>query len=551
MDCSNCSVSGVHFSDICENVLGSKSSYQKRILEALWEGIFGRKLPAFQNVEIAIVQLQRQLMGDNNLGELLFEALGYKIVLTIRYGSTVRRSPLTVLYKLPLLSHEYSLSLNGESNVAWEIAQKKSQRKSTSRYSRERIYKCLNSIDFLNGVRRECFLDLASFPAGKKVCADALLDIWIYVRKMERQDALILLRELASRNLLNLIGNQRSRAENPYESPSELFFSQCDVVRDLAWYMGYQDNLIHSKRLLMPRKNHSLPGEWELLRNRPLNAQIVSIHTGSMAENDWYEMNLPETEALVLHFSAREYCLPPFLKTMKKLKVLVVCNLGSQRATLKGLDALSSLTQLKSVRLERVVAPTILQQGKVIQNLDKLSLSLCQGFVKMSTLNDSNLHEFSLDHCSDLEELPPAICHMSSAHSWSVTNCHLVENLPYNLGNLSSLKTLRLSALPALKELPASIGKLEQLEFLDISLCEGLKELPEEIGQLKKLEVIDMRECSRLRRLPRSVCGLSSLKHVICDEKIGSQWLRAKAFYIPDLRVEIVEPQFTLDWLEE
>ncbi|XP_059074901.1 probable disease resistance protein At4g33300 [Cryptomeria japonica] len=229
----------------------------------------------------------------------------------------------------------------------------------------------------------------------------------------------------------------------------------------------------------MPRKEHCLPGEWELLRDRQFNAQIVSIHTGSMAENEWYSMKLAETEALVLHFSASEYFLPPFLKTMKKLKVLIVCNLGSERATIKGLDALSSLPQLRSVRLERLVAP---KQIKAIQNLDKLSLSLCEGFVNMSTFNYSNVHEFSLDHCSDLEELPPALCHMPSVQTWSVTNCHLVENLPYNLGNMCSLRMLRLSALPGLKELPASIGKLGQVEFLDISLCEGLEKLPEEIG---------------------------------------------------------------------
>ncbi|GLJ19888.1 hypothetical protein SUGI_0360390 [Cryptomeria japonica] len=85
----------------------------------------------------------------------------------------------------------------------------------------------------------------------------------------------------------------------------------------------------------------------------------------------------------------------------------------------------------------------------------------------MSTFNDTNLQEFNLDHCSDLKELPLAMCHMPSSQSWSFTNCHLVEKLPYNIGNMSFLRMLRLLALPGLKELPTSIGKLEQLEFLD------------------------------------------------------------------------------------
>jgi hypothetical protein len=59
-----------------------------------------------------------------------------------------------------------------------------------------------------------------------------------------------------------------------------------------------------------------------------------------------------------------------------------------------------------------------------------------------------------------------------------------------------------------------------------------------------------MRECSRLRKLPKSVGGLRSLKHVICDEKIGQQWSRVKSSAIMELRVEVVEAHFSLDWLD-
>ncbi|GLJ19861.1 hypothetical protein SUGI_0359960 [Cryptomeria japonica] len=542
-------------------IIVSESPNLKGILETIWGKIVGGKVPEFQNVEDAHIQLQQQLLKQSkptlvvlddvwsraSLEKLLFEAPGYKTLITTRDASTIPRNASTRLYRLPLLNEEDALSLfcfsafgqtsipstadanlvievqaeckglplaltvvgnslYGEPHVAWENAKRKlSQGQPISTYHEERLFKCLKtSIDYLDDAGRECFLDTASFPEDKKTCVDALLNIWVYVRKMEWQDAYIMLLELARKNLLNL--NQRSRTTISYGCASEMFFWQHDVMRDLALYLGCQDDIFYRKRLLMPRKEDNLPGEWELCKDRPFNAQIVSIHTGSMAENEWKwnGMNLPESEALVLHFSAREYFLPPFLKTMKKLKVLIVCNLGSHRATLKGLDALSSLTQLRCLRLE-----------------------------------------------SDLEELPLAICHMPSAQRWSVTNCHLVEMLPHNLGSLSSIRMLRLSALPALKELPTSIGKLEQLEYLDISLCEGLKDLPDEVGQLKKLKEFDMTECSRLRRLPKTVCGLSSLKHVICDEKIGNQWLKAKAISIPELRVEIVEPQFTLDWLDD
>ena len=54
-----------------------------------------------------------------------------------------------------------------------------------------------------------------------------------------------------------------------------------------------------------------------------------------MGENQWYEMNFPEAEALVLLFTASEYYFPPFLKSMKNLKFLMVLNYGTKKATIK------------------------------------------------------------------------------------------------------------------------------------------------------------------------------------------------------------------------
>ncbi|XP_057840509.2 putative disease resistance protein At5g47280 [Cryptomeria japonica] len=584
----------------------SESPNLKTILETMWEKIVGKQKPEFQNVEDAHIQLQQQLLKQlkptlvilddvwNRVGleNLLFEGPGYKTLITTRDSSIIPKDLSTQVYQLPLLGQEDALSLfcfwafgqtsipwtadanlvkevqaeckglplalkviasslHGEPPVVWEIAKNKlSKGEPISDYHKEGLYKCLEtSIELLDDVVRECFLDLGSFPEDTKVCADALLDIWVYVRNLEWQDAFVTLLELASRNLLNLTSNSGSGAAISHGSVSELYFSQHDVMRDLALYLGCQGDLVHRKRFLMPRKELTLPGSWAFCDTQ-IDAQIVSVHTGPMGENQWYEMNFREAEVLILLFTASEYYLPPFLKSMKKLKFLMVYNYGTKRATVKGLETLSSLTQLKSVRLEKVIATAVLKQSKALQNLEKLSLSLCEGFKNTSTFNNTKLHDFNMDHCSDLEELPPNICYMPSAHMWSITNCHQVQKLPYDLANLSSLRVLRLSALPGLKELPSSIGNLGWLEYLDISVCVGLKELPEEIGQLKNLSELDMRECSRLKRLPRSVLGLTSLKHVICDEKIGKQWLKAKGIAIPELRVEIVEVQFSLDWLD-
>ncbi|XP_059075611.1 probable disease resistance protein At4g33300 [Cryptomeria japonica] len=323
-------------------------------------------------------------------------------------------------------------------------------------------------------------------------------------------------------------------------------------MRDLVSYLAHKDNAIHSKRLVITRTECGLLSEGELINDSALDTQILSVLTEPMEENHWHDIDFPETKALLLAFTSREYILPPFSQSMKKLKFLMVFNCCTKKATVKGLEVLSSLTQLKSIRLERLISPLGGKQSiEELQSIEKISLSLCEGFRNISTFDTTKLQHFNLDHSSDLEELPIEICNMPSALSWSITNYHLLQNLPYDLGNMSHLRILRLSALPGLKELLVSIGKLEELEYLDISVCECMKQLPKEIGQFKKLREFDMRECSRLRRLPTTVCELSCLKLVVCDEKIGKQWMRAKNISIPELRVEIVEANFSLDWLDD
>eukprot|EP00253_Pinus_taeda_P026416 PITA_26416 len=563
----------------------SNSPNLKGILETMWEKIVGRKNPEFQNVDDARRHMQQQLLrqtkptlvvlddvwSKENLERLLFEGEGYKTLVTTRDRSIIRSTTSTRLYELPLLDDTDALplfcfwafgqksipsnadeqlvnqvqaeckglplalkvigsSLHGQPHPAWESTKNKLlTAESISDFNREGLLRCLEtSIDVLDEEARECFLDLGSFPEDKKISVDALLDIWVYVRKIKWNDAFLILLELASRNLLNLTSNlSRSQTIN-YGSASELYFYQHDVMRDLALYLASRRSIVRRKRLLMAEKEDSLPAKWELFKDQAFDAQSVSIHTGAMKDDQWCEMNFPQAEVLVLLFSASKYFLPSFLASMRKLKVLVLFNYGSKRATVNGLQALSSLTQLKTIHLEKLNVPTLQENSKVFQNIEKLSLSLCEGLGNMSRFNSSQsslklpiMLDLNLDHCCDLEELPHGICDTSSAEKWSITSCHLLQKLSDDLGKLGSLRMLSVSACLGLKELPASIGKLGKLEYLDISLCECLKELPEEIGQLKKLEVLDMRECSGLRKLPNSVGGMRCLKHVICDEIIG------------------------------
>ncbi|GLJ34617.1 hypothetical protein SUGI_0696270 [Cryptomeria japonica] len=481
----------------------------KGILETMWEKIVGKRKNEFQSVEDGHIQLQQHILMPSKptllilddiwsraiSEKLLFEGTRYKTIITTRDNSAIPVTPFTQLYQLPLLGHVDALSLfcfwafgqtsipstidedlvkkvqekcgglplalkvigsslYGQPHVTWErLKNKISKGETILDDQKDGLLRCLEpSIDSLDDVVKECFLDLGLFPGNKKICVVVLLDIWVNVRKLEWQDAIIILSKIARRNLLNLTNSSRNKESLTYQDALRLYFSQHDVIRDLSLYLGCQDNLVHMKRLLMNCKENDFPKKWKSLSDIALDAQIVYIRTG---------------------------------------------------------------------------------------------------FGNTLNFSNTNLRVFNLDHCSDLEIFPSSICHMPYAQIWSITNFHLVQNLPYNLGNIVNLRVLSLSALPILKELPASIGNLEQLEYLDISLCDGLRQLPEEIGQLKKLSELDMRECSHLTRLPKSIFGLSSLKPVICDEKIGKQYLQVKSISIPILEVEILETHFSLDWLDD
>ena len=112
---------------------------------------------------------------------------------------------------LPLSLKVIGSSLHGQPRPVWDSAKNNLlNEKSISDYHKEGLLRCLEtSIDALDEEAQECFLDLGSFPEDRKISVDALLDIWVYVRKMEWHDAFAILLEFSSRNLLNLTSNLR------------------------------------------------------------------------------------------------------------------------------------------------------------------------------------------------------------------------------------------------------------------------------------------------------------------------------------------------------
>ncbi|GAB4846477.1 DNA-binding transcription factor adr1 [Ancistrocladus abbreviatus] len=457
---------------------------------------------------------------------------------------------------LPLALKVIGASLRGQPQMYWMGAKNRLSRgepicefHETNLLERMKI-----SVTYLPDKVKECFLDLASFPEDKKIPLDVLINMWVEIHDLDEEEAFAILIELSEKNLLTLV--KEARAGDLYSSYFEIYVTQHDVLRDLALYLSSHGNINQRKRLLMPRREEQLPKEWERHKDQPFDAQIVSIHTGEMKEMDWFQMQFPNAEVLILNFSSNKYFLPPFINNMPKLRALVLINNSTSHAVLYNLSVFATMPNLRSLWFERISVPQLPKSTIPLKNARKISLVLC----KIDTSLDPSvvdlplifphLTELTMDHCIDLTEIPSSISELLFLKSLSITNCHSLRELPADLDKLRSLEILRIYACPSLKKLPLGICKLISLKYLDIAQCVNLVGLPEGIDSLASLEKIDMRECSHIRSLPRAAKSLQSLRHVICDEEISWLWKEVETA-LPQLHLQVAEEFFTLDWLTE
>ncbi|CAI0558465.1 unnamed protein product [Linum tenue] len=493
---------------------------------------------------------------------------------------------------LPLALKVIGSALRGQPEMYWASAKKRLSRGEPICESHENklLDRMAISVQFLPKKVRDCFLDLGSFPEDKKIPLDVLINMWVEIHDVDEEEAFAILVELADKNLLTLVKDARLgffllsssssyylskiashskfnkkvvnvvnvwgiRAGDLYSSYHDISVSQHDVLRDLAIHMTNRGEINERKQMIMPRREMELPREWERIADKPFCAQIISIHTDEMNEMDWFAMNLPKAEVLIINFSATTYFLPPFIHNMPRLRALIVINHGSQTATLRNLSILSTCSNLRSLWLEKVTITTLASSNPEttpLTNLRKISLVLCNINNTLDSILPStfpSLSELAIDHCDDLIHLPSITSQFHSLKSLSITNCHNFRQLPTNLGDLKrSLHILRLYACPSLRMLPRSTCELSRLKYLDVSQCVNLRSLPEGIGKMAGLEKIDMRECSEVFCVPDSAASMESLRCVICDEEVSWSW---KGFEKIGLHVQVAEKHFNLDWLHE
>lgn len=457
---------------------------------------------------------------------------------------------------LPLALKVIGASLRGQPERYWLGAKNRLSRAQPidDSYESELLNRMKLSIDYLSEKVRNCFLDLGSFPEDKKIPLDVLINIWTELHDIDKEEAFAILLELSTKNLVTLVND--SRAGNKYSSCYDISVSQHDVLRDLAIHMSSLGCVNQRKRMVMARRENEVPKEWEREADKPFLARLVSVQTGEMREMDWFQMEFPKAEVLILNFDSTDYFLPPFIAHMPKLRALVLINYSTKTAELHNLSVLGTLSNLRSLWFEKITVPQLPKKTILpLANLHKITLLLCKiDLQDHSELDLSHLFpcltEITMDHCIEMTILPSSICQVKTLRSLSITNCESLEELPYDFGKLILLEILRLYACPKLKTLPLGIKNLICLEHINISQCVNLHCLNEEIGGCSSLKEVDMHECPQIRRLPKSLMGLTSLRRVICDEEVSWQWQEVE-HELPGLCVQVAEQSFDLDWLTE
>ncbi|KAH1212116.1 putative disease resistance protein [Glycine max] len=452
--------------------------------------------------------------------------------------------------RLPLALKVIGASLRDQNEMFWlSVKSRLSQGQSIGEsYEIHLIDRMAISTNYLPEKIKECFLDLCSFPEDRKIPLEVLINMWVEIHDINETEAYAIVVELSNKNLLTLV--KEARAGGMYSSCFEISVTQHDILRDLVLHLCNRGSIHQHRRLVMAKRkeNGLLPKEWSRYKDQPFEAQIVSINTGAMTKMDWFELDFPKAEVLIINFTSSDYFLPPFINKMPNLRALIIINYSTSYARLQNVSVFRNLTNLRSLWLEKVSIPQL--SGSVLQNLGKLFVVLCKINNSLDGKQFPNLSELTLDHCDDLTQLPSSICGIKSLQNLSVTNCHHLSQLPVEFGKLRSLEILRLYACPDLETLPPSMCDMKRLKYIDISQCVNLSCFPEEIGRLVCLEKIDMRECPMIRYLPKSAVALQSLQLVICDEEVYGMW-RDVEMANSNVLIKVAEQHYDLDWLQE
>ncbi|KAJ4849488.1 hypothetical protein Tsubulata_030306 [Turnera subulata] len=450
---------------------------------------------------------------------------------------------------LPLALTVVGSSLRGQPAAVWQDRMKKWSRAGAIFESHNALLTCLkSSLDDLDEKVKECYMDLGAFPEGQLIPVAALIDMWeeLYQQEEDSQHFIAILHNLSSLNLINLVVTRigESEVEEYYD---DHFVTQHDLLRELVNYLsGLECTEQKRKRLVVDISCNVFP-KWLMEQRQPtVCARLLSLSTDETFTSNWRPMTAPEVEVLVLNFQTKHYTFPKLMRSMNRLKTLVVTNYGFFPAEISNLSYIGFLCNLKRIRLEQVLIPSLSLASMPLECLQKMTLYRCtmgENFgngAGATTISDSipNLEEITIGYCNNLVALPASLCDIMHLKKLCITYCHDLSVLPEEIGNLVSLEVLRLTCCNHLSELPDSIGNLRNLASLDISDCSSIKGLPEQVGELQNLRKLIMNGCST-STLPGSIRNLVYLKYLTCDQETAKLWTPLKRYFL-NLMIKVV-----------
>ncbi|KFK23237.1 hypothetical protein AALP_AAs45051U000100, partial [Arabis alpina] len=293
---------------------------------------------------------------------------------------------------LPLALKVVGASLKNQPDKYWEGVVKRLSRGEPANETHEsRMFAQIEAtLETLDLKTRECFLDMGAFPEDKKIPIGVIINRWVEMHDLEEETAFALLVDLSNKNLLTLVKDPRLGAQ--YTSYYDIFVTQHNILRDLALHLSNRGKVHRRERLFMPKKELVPPREWERYSDEPYNARVVSIHTEEMSAMEWFEMELPKAEVLILNFSAANYVLPPFIAKMGKLRALMIIN-----------NEICELPSLEYLDISQCVSLSSVpgQIGK-LRKLEKIDMRECS----VSSIPSSAVSLTSLRHViCDVEAL--------------------------------------------------------------------------------------------------------------------------------------------------
>ncbi|KAK9932922.1 hypothetical protein M0R45_020141 [Rubus argutus] len=286
------------------------------------------------------------------------------------------------------------------------------------------------------------------------------------------------------------VGKLMCKDEYTHGYYSEHFVTQHEMLRELAIHQTRLEPIEERERLII---NLCGKDNFRKQMSQPMKARLLAISTERVFSTNW---QLPDLEVLVLNLQTDKFELPEFMeKLVDKLKVLIVTYYGLLPATaeLSNFQLLSSLSNLKRIRLERISVPCIVKNLIKLERVQKISVFMCD---ISQAFSDSSikifeafprLEEMNIDYCNGIEQVPTNLCYHTLLKRLSITNCPELLALPEEIGKLENLEELRLVYCTNLLGLPVSITNLTSLKLLDISDCWSMTVLPSGLCNFKEL----------------------------------------------------------------